>query len=173
MRFPSRVIRLQQPYQHRGVARGLDSTEVWIAAQWPTTCYDRDRRVVGKGEVQMKLHTTLILGCALLLGTTPVCTDAAQAAEQAQSESEKPAKAKKVRKPARKRSPARSAYPSPTLVPGADPRTSQRAVCQSQCNLERMSCDQGRAGAFQNRADQLQAAQSSCYLAVNACLSRC
>lgn len=53
------------------------------------------------------------------------------------------------------------------------PQSSQRAVCQSQCNLQRMSCDQGRAGAFQNRADQLQAAQASCYLAVQACLSRC
>ena len=54
-----------------------------------------------------------------------------------------------------------------------DPGALSRAVCQSQCNLERMSCDQGRASAYQNRADQLQAAQASCYLAVQSCLSRC
>ena len=61
----------------------------------------------------------------------------------------------------------------PGVRPGPDRNASQRAVCQSQCNLERMGCDQGRAGAYQNRADQLQAAQASCLLAVQGCLSRC
>jgi hypothetical protein len=56
--------------------------------------------------------------------------------------------------------------------PGADPRSSQRGVCQAQCNLERQSCDT-RGTGFQDRADQLQAARSSCFLAVQGCLSRC
>jgi hypothetical protein len=114
-----------------------------------------------------------LLGCALLSFPVPVGFTWAEAAEQADTQSGRAAKAKKVRKSARKRMPARSAYPSPTITPGVDRSSSQRAVCQSQCNLERMSCDQGRAGAFQNRSDQLQAAQSSCYVAVSACLSRC
>lgn len=63
--------------------------------------------------------------------------------------------------------------PPNAAVAGPDRTASQRAVCQSQCNLERMSCDQGRASAFRDRSDQLQAASSSCYLAVNACLARC
>lgn len=61
---------------------------------------------------------------------------------------------------------------SPDLLKGQDRQQSPRAVCRSQCSLERMSCDQGN-NSFQNRADQLQAAQSSCFLAVQSCLSRC
>jgi hypothetical protein len=58
-------------------------------------------------------------------------------------------------------------------VQGPDNRASQVGVCQSQCNLERMSCDSRGAGAFRDRADQLRAGQSSCYLAVQSCLARC
>jgi hypothetical protein len=68
---------------------------------------------------------------------------------------------------------ARSRVAVPPAPRATDPQSSQRAVCQSQCNLQRMSCDQARAPGFQDRADQLQAAQASCYLAVNSCLSRC
>ncbi len=60
----------------------------------------------------------------------------------------------------------------PGMVAGPDNRASQRAVCQAQCNLERMACDQGR-DSFRNRSDQIQSWQSSCYLAVSSCLSRC
>jgi hypothetical protein len=60
----------------------------------------------------------------------------------------------------------------PGLLKGQEQRQSGRAVCRSQCSLERMSCDQGNNG-FQNRSDQLKAAQSSCFLAVQSCLSRC
>lgn len=69
---------------------------------------------------------------------------------------------------------------SPDRVQGADRAQSQRAVCRAQCNLERMACDQGRNAnlapgqpGFTNRQDQIQAAQQSCYLAVQSCLSRC
>ena len=71
----------------------------------------------------------------------------------------------------RKRRPV-TAHPVAVPSPAPDRQTSQRAVCQSQCNLERMSCEQGRAGAFRDRSDQLHAA-SSCNLAVSTCLSRC
>ena len=74
----------------------------------------------------------------------------------------------KPRRAARTRS-----LPPGDVARAIDPRSSQRGVCQSQCSLERMACDQGRANAFRERADQLQAASSSCYLAVNACLARC
>ncbi len=60
----------------------------------------------------------------------------------------------------------------PGLADGPNQRQSEREVCRSQCSLERMSCDQGN-NSFQNRSDQLQAAQSSCFLAVQSCLSRC
>ncbi|MEQ1697552.1 MAG: hypothetical protein ABL901_17095 [Hyphomicrobiaceae bacterium] len=60
----------------------------------------------------------------------------------------------------------------PERVKGQDQRQSERAVCRSQCNLQRMGCDQGN-NSFQNRTDQLRAAQSSCFLAVQSCLSRC
>ncbi len=60
----------------------------------------------------------------------------------------------------------------PGLLEGPDQRQSEREVCRSQCSLERMGCDQGN-NSFQNRSDQLQAAQSSCFLAVRSCLSRC
>ena len=84
-----------------------------------------------------------------------------------------PPTARKVRlKPVRERQ-GGSSSPASGVRQASDPRASNRAVCQSQCNLERMSCDQGRASAFQNRADQLQAAQASCTLAVQSCLSRC
>ena len=79
----------------------------------------------------------------------------------------------KPRKAARKPAPLpRGSSTPPGILAGPDNRASQRAVCQSQCNLERQSCDQGR-NAFRDRADQLQAAQASCYLAVQGCLSRC
>lgn len=67
----------------------------------------------------------------------------------------------------------RSSGTPPGVLPGPDRSGSQRAVCQSQCNLQRMACDQGRSSAYQNRADQLQAAQASCMLAVQGCLARC
>lgn len=80
-------------------------------------------------------------------------------------------------KPKRKR---RSSSTPPDRVEGSDAKRSQRSVCRSQCSLERMSCDQGRTGfnnpattGFTNRSDQLRAAQSSCFLAVQSCLSRC
>ena len=60
----------------------------------------------------------------------------------------------------------------PGRVEGENRQQSERAVCRSQCSLERMGCDQGN-NSFQNRSDQLQAAQSSCFLAVQSCLSRC
>lgn len=60
----------------------------------------------------------------------------------------------------------------PELLKGQDQRQSERAVCRAQCNLQRMGCDQGN-NSFQNRSDQLRAAQSSCFLAVQSCLSRC
>lgn len=60
----------------------------------------------------------------------------------------------------------------PELLQGQDQKQSERAVCRSQCSLERMGCDQGN-NSFQNRSDQLQAAQQSCFLAVQSCLSRC
>ena len=61
---------------------------------------------------------------------------------------------------------------SPKLLLGPDAQQSQQAVCRSECGLERQGCDQGR-NSYQNRSDQLQAAQSSCYLAVQGCLARC
>jgi hypothetical protein len=67
-----------------------------------------------------------------------------------------------------------SATPGANL--GPDNRQSQSNVCRSQCDLQRMSCDQGRNGlsdGFRNRSDQITASQSSCYLAVQGCLSRC
>ncbi len=83
-------------------------------------------------------------------------------------------KPKSVRSSRSKRRVGSSTPPGADL--GQDNRQSQRGVCQSQCNLQRMSCDQGRNGlsdGFQNRSDQLRAAQSSCYLAIQGCLSRC
>ena len=80
----------------------------------------------------------------------------------------KPAKKTKAKRNAKKRG---SSTP-PDRVKGDDSKQSQRDVCRSQCSLERMSCDQGR-DSFQNRTDQLRAAQSSCYLAVQSCISRC
>ena len=74
---------------------------------------------------------------------------------------------------AKKKRSVRQQSTRPDAVIAPDQRASQRAVCQSQCNLERMSCDQGRGSAFRDRADQLQAANSSCYLAVQGCLNRC
>jgi len=68
----------------------------------------------------------------------------------------------------------------PGVVEGDNTRRSQRAVCRSQCSLERMSCDQRQtnfntpgATGFTNREDQLRATQSSCFLAVQSCQSRC
>lgn len=60
----------------------------------------------------------------------------------------------------------------PELKKGPDARASQAGVCRSQCNLERQTCDGGRNG-FQNRSDQIQAAQQSCFLAGQSCLQRC
>ena len=60
----------------------------------------------------------------------------------------------------------------PGAVAGPDNRASQRAVCQAQCNLERQACDQGR-DSFRDRRDQITSYNSSCYLAVSSCLSRC
>jgi len=82
---------------------------------------------------------------------------------------------------AHKAEPARHAKRHHTAAPIAlssdvkapDNRASQRAVCQSQCNLERMACDQGRGAAFQNRTDQIRAQAMSCGTAVQGCLSRC
>jgi hypothetical protein len=71
----------------------------------------------------------------------------------------------------RKKKRAGSGTP-PELLKGQDQRQSERAVCRSQCSLERMGCDQG-SNSFQNRSDQIQAAQQSCFLAVQSCLSRC
>jgi len=90
--------------------------------------------------------------------------------------SEKSAQATET-KPKPKR---RGSSTPPGVVEGDNIRRSQRAVCRSQCSLERMSCDQGRtsfnnpgATGFTNRADQLRATQSSCFLAVQSCQSRC
>ena len=74
---------------------------------------------------------------------------------------------------ARKRHRARTGAAEPVPTRSPDRASSERTVCRSQCELQRMSCDQGRAGAYQNRTDQLQAAQASCGLAVQSCLSRC
>ena len=94
-------------------------------------------------------------------------TDRDEAVAQQSHQKRKPRKAARVLA----RAPRGSLTP-PGVLAGPDNRGSQRAVCHSQCNLERQSCDQGR-NAYRDRADQLQAAQSSCYLAVQGCLSRC
>lgn len=59
------------------------------------------------------------------------------------------------------------------LQEGPSSRQSQAGVCRSQCALERSTCDTRGAGAFRERSDQIQAYQSSCYLAVQSCLARC
>jgi hypothetical protein len=88
-------------------------------------------------------------------------------AVKAEKSEAEPAKRKRViLKPVRERQLVQP------VRPGGDPRASQRGVCQAQCNLERQSCDT-RGSGFQDRADQLQAARSSCFLAVQGCLSRC
>lgn len=78
------------------------------------------------------------------------------------------------KKPAKKtaKHKRRGSSTPPPLVQGADERTSNRQVCQSQCELERQGCDQGR-DAFRDRRDQITSYQSSCYLAVQSCMSRC
>ena len=95
-------------------------------------------------------------------------TSGSKAAKPDQTDAQE-AKDSKPKKIKRKR---RGSSTPPERVEGDNARRSQRDVCRSQCSLERMSCDQGR-DSFQNRTDQLRAAQSSCYLAVQGCLSRC
>ncbi len=59
------------------------------------------------------------------------------------------------------------------LQPGPDRRSSEAGVCRSQCNLERSTCDSRGPSSFRNRADEISAARSSCFLAVQSCLARC
>lgn len=59
------------------------------------------------------------------------------------------------------------------LQPGPDRRSSNAQVCASQCNLQRSACDSRGPSSFRDRADEIRAAQSSCYLAVQSCLARC
>ena len=93
--------------------------------------------------------------------------------KQPRADIAEPDKAAAEKQPVKKRRIAKGSSSPSAVARDADPRSSQRAVCQSQCNLERMTCDQGRAQAFRDRSDQIQAKSSSCYLAVNSCLSRC
>jgi hypothetical protein len=82
------------------------------------------------------------------------------------------ADAKRTRRIVRKQPTVKSAVAVPAKPHPTDRATSQRAVCLSQCNLERQTCDT-RGSGFTDRADQLRAQQSSCFLAVQGCLSRC
>lgn len=93
--------------------------------------------------------------------------------DQPRADTARPDKTPAHKPPVKKRRVVKGSSSPPAVVRDADPKASQRAVCQSQCNLERMSCDQGRAGAFRDRSDQIQAHSSSCYLAVTSCMSRC
>jgi hypothetical protein len=110
--------------------------------------------------VLVSLVTSAFVALAALAASPGIAKDG-----DAPAAVEAPPKQKSERK-------RRGSSTPPQAVTAPDARASQRAVCQSQCNLERMSCDQGR-NSFRDRADQLQAVQSSCYLAVQGCLSRC
>ena len=143
-----------------------DGAPAFAAGREPAPAGDTDAKPSPK--LRKPIHRTLAERRKLRKSFVP-----APELRDAPDPVKEPPPARKVRlKPVRERQ-GGSSSASTGARQATDPGASSRAVCQSQCNLERMSCDQGRASAYQNRADQLQAAQASCTLAVQSCLSRC